>query len=399
MRIAHVTATFPPYQAGTGNVCLAHARELVRRGHTVHVFTAAARSGSGVLQPEVSGGMHVRRLHTPFRAGNAPVMPALAFALRAFDVIHLHYPFVLGAEMVRAASLLNGAPLVLSFHNDLAGRGLRSAIFSLYQRVSCALTVATAARLCVVSRDHYDSSILADSLRRTIESRPEFVVELPNGVDVHHFREVGPAIDFSRYRMPADARIVLFVAALDRAHHFKGLDRLLRAMPWLPPDVRLLIVGDGDLRAGYEQQARRLGIDDRTVFAGRIDHDDLPDFYRSSHVTVLPSTPPESFGLVLIESMACGTPVVASRIPGVRTVVDDGIDGLLVDSADAGALARGIDALLADNDRRKTMGSRGRAKVEARYAWETIGARLEAIYQQTLSQGRRSGHAAYEVRP
>jgi len=399
MRIAHVTATFPPYRAGTGNVCLAQAGELVRRGHTVHVFTAASPSNPDLSPHEVSGGMHVRRLHTLFRAGNAPVIPALATVLRGFDLIHLHYPFVFGAEMARAASALTGTPLILSFHNDLVGRGMRSAIFSLYQRVSSTITVATAARLCAVSMDHYDSSLLAGSLRRTVRRRPDFVVELPNGVDVHHFREQGPAIDLDQYRLPAGAKVILFVAALDRAHHFKGLDRLLRAMPQLPGDVRLLVVGDGDLRAGYEQEARRLGVDDRTMFAGRVDHDDLPAFYRSSHITVLPSTPPESFGLVLIESMACGRPVVASRIPGVRTVVEDGIDGLLVDSADAGALAQGIAALLADDGRRKAMGSRGRAKVEARYAWETIGARLEAIYLQTLSQVRPSGHAAYEVRP
>lgn len=397
MHIAHVTATFPPYRAGTGNVCLAHARELAKRGHTVHVFTATSQSNPDLPRHEVSGGMHVRRLKTPFRIGNAPVIPALAAVLFGFDLIHLHYPFVFGAEMARAAATLAGTPLVLSFHNDLAGRGIRSAIFSWYQRLSSAVTVATAARLCAVSMDHFDSSLLAGSLRRTVRSRPGFVVELPNGVDVHRFSVVGPRIDFDRYGIPADARVVLFVAALDRAHHFKGLDRLLRAMPLLAQDVRLLVVGDGDLRAGYQQQARWLGVDDRTVFAGRVDHDELPVFFRSSHVTVLPSTPPESFGLVLIESMACGTPVVASRIPGVRAVVEDGSDGLLVDSADAEALAQGIAAVIADDDRRRAMGRCGRAKVESCYAWETIGAQLETIYTQVLSQGDRFPRAVQEA--
>lgn len=399
MRIAHVTATFPPYRAGTGNVCLAHARELARRGHTVHVLTALPQSGPELPRCEVIDGVYVRRLRTLLRIGNAPVMPALASALRGFDLIHLHYPFIFGAEMARVSAALTRTPLVLSFHNDLIGRGVRSAIFSLYQRVSGTVTVAGAARLCAVSMDHYGSSRLASSLERTVRTRPGFVVELPNGVDVNLFQEQGPRIDLTRYRIPADARVILFVAALDRAHHFKGLDRLLRAMQLLPGDIRLLVAGDGELRAGYEREARGLGIGDRTSFAGKIDHDNLPAFYRSSHVTVLPSTPPESFGLVLIESMACGTPVVASRIPGVRTVVEDGLDGLLVDSADPQALASAIDAVIAGDERRREMGRRGRDKVVARYAWDKIGARLEAIYAQVLAARGQRRHAPREVHP
>lgn len=401
MRIAHVSATYPPYRAGTGNVCEAQARELARRGHAVHVFTAASPSQPGLAAYEAIDGVHLHRLRPLLQVGNAPVIPALALALRRFDVVHLHYPFVFGAELVRLAAALTRTPLVLSFHNDLIGQGLRGAFFTQYQRASAAVSVATAARLCAVSLDHYHSSHLAASLARPTADRPEFVVELPNGVDIRHFSYPGSRIDFDRYRIPSDARILAFVAALDHAHHFKGLDRLLVAMPRLPQDTWLLVVGDGELRAGYERQARTLGIAERTVFAGRVDHDALPAFYRSSHVTVLPSSPPESFGMVLIESLACGTPVVASRIPGVRTVVEDGGDGLLVDTANPETLAHAITSLLADDDRRSAMGRRGREKVERCYAWESIGARLEAIYTDVLAEQtrRRSSYGAREVQP
>lgn len=380
MRIAHVTATFPPYRGGTGNVCYYNARELAQRGHLVHVFTAAI---PGAPDFEVIEGIHVQRLCTVLQLGNAPVLPGLLRVLRGFDVIHLHYPFILGAELVRIASALYRTPLVVSFHNDLIGDGARALIFSVYQRLSTFLTVSGASRLCAVSLDHYESSRLS----RAFRNRPYFAVELPNGVDTKHFCQTGPGADLhEQYGVPLDARVVLFVAALDRAHHFKGLSRLLLAFQHLPPNVWLLIAGDGDQRANYEREVHRLGLGERTVFVGAVDHQKTPRFFRSADLTVLPSSPPESFGLVLIESLACGTPVVASRIPGIRAVVDHGVDGLLVDANHPTELARAIATILGDANLHDDMGRRGRAKVEMRYSWEQIGDRLEAIYQQLSRQ-------------
>lgn len=384
LRIAHVTATFPPYRGGTGNVCYYNARELARRGHDVQVFTAALPNAAACEAPE---GFIVQRLRPLVQVGNAPVLPGLLESLRGFDVIHLHYPFILGAELVRLASFAYQTPFIVSVHNDLIGDGARARIFSLYQRFSAYVTVRKAACLCAVSLDHYQASRLWQALASQ-QLRAE---ELPNGVDrtlfcpsgpVHHLRE--------RYGIPADAKLLLFVAALDRAHHFKGLGRLLQTLRTLPHNVWLLVIGDGDLRAEYEQQAIALGIADRVVFIGAVDHADTPPFFRLADLTVLPSSPPESFGLVLIESLACGTPVVASNIPGVRTVVDHHRDGLLVDPHNPAALATAIGQILHNDAARQAMGRRGRAKVEARYGWQQIGSRLEAIYLDVLETSRAS---------
>jgi glycosyltransferase involved in cell wall biosynthesis len=381
LRIAHVTATFPPYQGGTGNVCYHNARELARRGHDVHVFTAAML---GVAEQEVCDGFAVHRLRALVRIGNAPLLPGLVSALRGFDIIHLHYPFILGGEMVRLASALYGTPMVVSFHNDLIGNGTRARLFSLYQPLAARLTLRAAAQVCAVSLDHYRSSLL----RRSLSNQRQLVVELPNGVDPDLFCPTGPTGNIREsYGIPRDVKLTLFVAALDSAHYFKGLDRLLQAFQVLPQNVWLLVIGDGDLRSDYEQQAYRLGIMGRTVFAGAIDHQCTPQFFRSADVTVLPSSPPESFGLVLIESLACGTPVVASDIPGVRTVVNHGRDGLLVEANSSTALGEAIRHILSDDGARLKMGKLGRAKIEAYYGWKQIGARLEAIYRNVLSFG------------
>jgi glycosyltransferase involved in cell wall biosynthesis len=378
MRIAHVTATFRPYHAGTGNVCYYNARELVRRGHSVDVFTAAF---PGAPEAETLEGIRVRRLRAVLRVGNAPLLPTLVRSLNGYDLLHLHYPFILGAEMVRLASALSGTPFVVSFHNDLIGEGSRQAVFSLYQRLSACLTVRGASRLCAVSLDHYRSSLLSRSLVR----RRDFAVEVPNGVDVQQFHPLGPGFDLSeRYGGPNNSQPILFIAALDRAHHFKGLDRLLQAMRYLPPEVWLLVVGDGDQRSRFEHEASDLGLEARVVFAGAVTHENTPPLFRGASLTVLPSSPPESFGLVLIESLACGTPVVASDIAGVRTVVNQGVDGLLVDSRNPKTLAGAIERIWNDEPLRQAMGQQGRAKVENRYAWPRVGDRLEGVYLDVL---------------
>jgi glycosyltransferase involved in cell wall biosynthesis len=211
------------------------------------------------------------------------------------------------------------------------------------------------------------------------------VVEVPDGVDSDHFCPEGDSEVRKGYRIPEEAKLILFVSALDRAHHFKRLDLLLQAVSKLPEDCWLLVVGDGDMRHTFEEQAASLGIAGRTVFAGRIDHHDLPSFYRCADLKVLPSSPPESFGLVLVESLACGTPVVASDIPGVRTVVDEGQDGFLVQSENLQALVTGLQSMLAISpEKRQRMGLAGRRKVEARYTWRGIVEQLLDLYETLL---------------
>jgi glycosyltransferase involved in cell wall biosynthesis len=389
LRIAHVTATFPPYYGGAGTVCYHNARELARLSHEVHVFTAAM--GKAPVH-ELLDGFMVHRLPALFRIGNMPVLPSLPFALRGFDIVHLHYPFILGAEMVRLATALSRTPLIVSFHNDLIGEGLRARIFKLYQNLSAHLVIKNAARLCVLSHDHFEYS----RLRRSLVDSNMKIVELPNGVDLSLFHPLDTDnLVRSKYGIPETVKHVLFVAALDRAHHFKGLGDLLQAVQTLSADVWLLVVGDGDLRKEYERQAYELGISNRVIFTGAIQHEDLPLYFRSADVTVLPSSQTESFGLVLIESLACGTPVIASSLPGVRTVVNHGSDGLLVAPNDPLVLAEAILTILKDELLRQAMGRRGRDKVEERYGWEQIGLRIEKIYGHVLEGNETSWESAH----
>ena len=384
MRIAQVTATFPPYLGGTGLVSFYQTRELAKRGHTVTVYTAG-RTGmpSDNDLPRVT----VHHLRPLFQMGNAPFLPGL-LALADADVIHLHHPFIFGAEMVRAISQLRGIPYVLTHHNDLIGVGARRHLFNIYSALSSSLVFSGARKYAAISLDHALSCRMAPLFR----ARRDDVFEVPNGVDVDSFR---PGLDGGSIRrnhgVPEGAAVVMFVGALDRAHSFKGVTHLVEAFSRLAERrTVLVIVGDGELRADFSRLTVRLGVADRVCFACAVPHTQLPPYYAAADVLVLPSYPPESFGLVLLEAMACGKPVIASNLPGVRKVVSDGQDGLLVRPADADDLVEKIGMLLDDPQRRREMGERGRAKVEAKYAWPKVIDKLEAVYDLVLEEGARA---------
>jgi glycosyltransferase involved in cell wall biosynthesis len=382
LRIAHVTATFPPYRGGTGNVCYHNARELARRGHDVHVFTAAVPGAAGIEQRD---GITIHRLRPLLRVGNAPILPGLLWNLRRFDIIHLHYPFF-GGEITTLAAQINHTPLVITYHQDVLLHGVLGMVERILRLTVGRMTLRAAARLLFTSQDYGHASYV----RPLLAGREARIDELPNGVDTRTFKPGPASADLrERYRFCPTDQVALLVAGLDQAHYFKGVDIFLQALAQLPPSIKGVVVGDGDLRASYEDIARTLGLSDRISFAGRVSDDELPHYYRLADLTVLPSvTMGEAFGLVLVESLASGKPVVASNLPGVRTVVQHERDGLLVEPRNPAALADAIGRVLHDRHQRQNMGQVGRLKVEYTYDWRKIGGRLEAIYRQVLSDDR-----------
>lgn len=384
MRIAHVTATFPPHYSGTGIVCYHQALGLARLGHTVTVFTADYSLGDTDDPAEIA----VHRLPALFRCGNAPFLPGL-LNLAPFDVLHLHYPFYFGSEMVFLKSFVSNLKYVVTYHQDVLFAGRLHVLDRLHHHLLGGRILSRASKVLASSWDYARASRIENLLR----TRPGAVDVLPNGVDAQRFH---PDVDGSglraEYAKPG-GRVVLFVGALDRAHFFKGIAILLQALSRLQDrDIRLLVVGDGDLRPEYEQQAARWGLRQQVTFCGRVSDEALPAYYACSDLLVLPSTTMgEAFGVVLLEAMASGRPVVASNLPGVRSLVSDGEDGLLVEPGDVGDLADKMRMLLDDTQRRCEMGERGRNKVEATYDWSRIIPRLAQVYEKVMGCGNITG--------
>jgi len=378
VRIAHVTATFPPYRGGTGNVAWHQARELARLGHEVHVFTCSA-GGPSIAPTNV----HVHRLRPRVRLGNAPVLPGLVAALRGFSVIHVHHPFFFGGEQAWLATRIHGTPYVVTYQHDVQLAAPLGWVPPLHWWLVGKRVVAGADTLLFSTRDYARSSraaALADAAH---------TYELANGVDLARFHTGVAGGDVRRlHGIDPKQSLVLFVANLDRAHYFKGLAVLLHAVSWIAGgDLRVIVVGDGDLRRVYERQARQLGLVDRVLFVGSIADSSLPAYFAAADMLVLPSlTRSEAFGLVLLEAMASGTPVIASDLPGVRAVVRRCGGGLLVPPGRADALAAAIETLARDPALRADLAAHGRTVASSEYSWTVIGARLEAFYRDVLAR-------------
>ena len=384
MRVAHISATFPPYYAGTGNACFHQARCLAARGHEVAVYTAS-HPGTPV-DPE---GVAVHRLEPVVRVGNAPLLPRLACIPR-FDVIHLFQPFIFGAELAVLRSVTARTPLVSSFQNELAAPGVKGALFRAYNATASRLALARSARLTVLSLDHARS---VPALSRELARRPEAFVPTPNGVDVEAFRPADDAGARASLRLAPEATVAMFCARLDAAHEFKRLDLLLRALAEAEsPELHLLVVGGGELEPRFRRLAGELGIGGRVVFAGERRHHELPETYRAADFLVLPSDSVESFGIVVVEAFASGLPVIASALPGVRELVSDGTDGMLVEPGELPSLVRALLAMASlEPDRRRQMGAAGREKAVARYTWERSAEILEGAYLAAREESPAAG--------
>ena len=188
--------------------------------------------------------------------------------------------------------------------------------------------------------------------------------------------------------MTAATPTILFVGGMDQAHHFKGVTVLLEALLLIKKSglmVQAIFVGDGTLRESYTERARGMGLADAVRFVGSASESELPFMYNAADLLVLPSTTKgEAFGMVLLEAMASGVPVVASDLPGVRTVAAEG--GILVEPNNPHDLAEAIYGYFANGNDRTGWGERVRTLVQQKYAWDPLIIQLENIYAKAQEQ-------------
>jgi glycosyltransferase involved in cell wall biosynthesis len=376
MRIAHLSATFPPYYAGSGNACYYQAEALAERGHHVEVFTAAYHG-----EPDDPRGVITHRYAARLRLGNAPFIPQLAL-VDGFDVIHLHQPFIFGAEAALAASARTGIPLVSSYHNELQADGVKGLLFAGYDRVVTRAALRRSARLTVLSMEHArHAPLLAAELAR----RPGAFAPVPNGVDFETFAPGREPELRAELGLPEHATIAAFCAKLDAAHLTKRPDLAIEATARVP-ELTLLMVGGGPLLERYRALAVDHGVADRVVFAGDRTHREVARCLRAADLLVMPSTL-ESFGIVQLEAMACGLPVVIADVAGARGVSRDGVHGVHVVPGDLDDLTRALRGLVdAGPARRRQMGEAAHTHVVAHYSWGRCAELLEDAYRAAVGR-------------
>ncbi len=350
------------------------ARELGRSGHEVQVL--APHSPSRESQ---DADLHVplgRSVPLPSGGSIARVSlswwlyPKVRALLRKeqFDVIHLHEPMapILPLCVLEFSDSVNVGTFHASYARQHLYRITHPIIKRWQQRLHGNIAVSPAARRYVNNAFPGDYEII------------------PNGIDFKHFStDVAPMPQYQ------DGKInILFVGRLEKR---KGLRYLLEAygkLKWDLPNIRLIVVGPGNPDKESYRVMSSQNLQD-VEFVGRVSYDDLPRYYASADIFCSPATGAESFGIVLLEAMSAGKPVVASDIEGFRGVMTHGEQGLLVPKKDSNALAEALGMLARDPELRRKLGGNGNRLAEE-YRWEVVAGRVEAYYNTCLKAANGS---------
>jgi len=284
-----------------------------------------------------------------------------------FDVVHVHEPLMplLPIQFLRFSDAVN----VGTFHAAREGGNrlysyTRRLLRRWYRKLDGKIAVSPAAAALVSRyfRGYYNI--------------------IPNGVDVQRFGcPVDPLPEFMD-----GLRNILFLGRFEKR---KGLSYLLRAFPAVKremPNTRLIIAGDGRSRPRYERYVRRAHMQD-VVFTGYLPDEDLPRYQQTADIYCSPATGNESAGIVLLEAIAAGRPIVASNIEGYASVITHGVEGLLVLPKDAEALSHALVHLLADDALRERMGELGRQRAEE-FSWERVSQRILSYYERLIHERR-----------
>lgn len=231
---------------------------------------------------------------------------------------------------------------------------------------------------------------------RTLVSEKGNIEIIPCGTDIRRFGSVSPSKARLRLGLPKHSLVVMYVGRFDRR---KGIETLVRAMsrsifPGLA-DIRLIIAGgstpgnsDGIERDRIEKIVDELGMRDYTLFPGQVDHETLKYYYAAANVCVVPSHY-EPFGLVAIEAMASGTPVVASNVGGLKYTVVHEKTGLLCPAKDDVAFAEAIDRILSKPHWRMELGKAARKRVENYFTWHGVANQLDELYLSLLKEANQ----------
>ncbi len=376
MKIGLVSPYDWSYPGGVRDHVWHLANEFITMGHDVRIM-APASGPKGKLTEKYIYKMGWTT-PIPINGSIARIMldPSLALRVRRvlqrehFDVIHVHEPLVPGLS--QAVLRCSRTVTVGTFHassypsiystSNLAYASTYPFLRPLFRRLAGCIAVSTAA-LQFVSRYF-----------------PADYRVIPNGVNLEHFSpQVAPLPQFMDGKQN-----ILFVGRFEKR---KGAKYLLRAIPYIRerfPQTRFLLVGEGRLRRGFQQFVERQGWQD-VVFTGYVSDKDLPRYFASAHVFCAPATGGESMGIVLLEAMASGKPVVASNISGYDTVVSHGVDGLLTTPRQSEELAWAIGYLLEHEPLRQQFIHAGLQKARE-YAWTHVAQHIMDYYNELLNE-------------
>lgn len=381
MRILHLYKAYPPVIGGIENTVALLAEAQAAAGHQVMVVVSSPDRRTRV---ESLRGVTVVRVGRLLELASTPLCPTLPWRLlgQRADIAHLHSPY----PPAEVANWLCGRTrrTVITWHSDVVRQ---QRILRLYQPL-LRRVLQRADRIFPTSEAYLRRSVHLTPVRHRCRV-------IPLGIDLEPFLRPEPS-RAARFRLawsgaasgsaPAAARpVVLFVG---RLRAYKGLPYLLEALRGL--EANGVIAGDGPEGARLQREVRRLGLQDRVHFVGHLPQAQLPAAYQAADVFVLPShLPSEAFGLVQVEAMASGLPVVCTELgTGTSEVNRHEETGLVVPPADPAALAAALEHLLADEARRHRLGTAARRRAQQQFAAPVYVARTQRAYEEALDSPR-----------
>ena len=377
LRVLHVGKYYPPYHGGMETHLHALCTSL---RDEVDLEVLVANDGRDTVREEVDG-VRVTRLGTRARLASTPFTPGLTEAIRRSDadIVHLHFPHPTGIVAWLASG--HRGRFVITYHSDVVRQRVLGALFApLLDRA-----LARADAIVCTSPQYVASSV---ALARHVDR----CHVLPFGVETDRLLRVDDA-EVQRIRARYGPRLVL---AVGRLVPYKGFTYLVRAMREV--NARLVIVGVGPERAALEREIRELGVAERVTLVGAVPS--LAPWLHAADVFALPSVQrSEAFGLVQVEAMVCGKPVINTALDsGVPYVSVDGETGLTVAPRDAAALAGALDTLLADAALRVRLGEAGRARAARLFSVEAMARETLALYAGLMRAQRGAPRMAVAAR-
>ena len=377
MKIALVSPYDFAYPGGVVNHIMSLGSHLAQMGHEVK-FIAPASSPITTLGDRFIHIGKPRAIPVSGSVARVTISPWLSTKIdemlekEKFDIVHLHEPLMpmLCTTVLRMSRTAN----VGTFH-AFNGKG-----YSIAKPFGPILFKRWFSKL--------DGHVAVSKPAKKFVNKyfPADYNVIPNGIDTRHFSPNVAPIDEL-----CDGKLnILFVGRLEKR---KGADYLLKAYEQVKRDIpnsRLIIVGPGTrLRGKYEKQVKKHSLKD-VVFVGYTNYEELPRYYKTADVFCAPATGWESFGIVLLEAMAVGKPIVASNIDGYASILTHGAEGLLVPPKDEKSLAQALTSLLNDEELRQKMGAKGILKAKE-FDWENVARRVEALYSKVLSESQKRG--------
>lgn len=376
MKIANIACAWPPYAGGMARAAQ-QIGNILATEHQVENFTPA-------------------QLRPWLKYGHGALLPQLLWRLKKFDYIYLHYPFFGSAEIVYLFKIFHRhrPKLIIHYHMDVKSSSLATALLSWPGRLAQAGLFKRADLIVSASLDYVKNG----TLKNYYQKYPHKFREIPFGLDLKKFQpklinrptdnqllaQAQKIIHYVNDKFIKRQRLnLLFVGGLDKAHYFKGLPVLLTALSGLETkNWRLKIIGQGDRKIEYEQLAENLGLSAQINFSGPCSEEELIRSYQEADCLILPSiNRNEAFGLVLIEALACGTPVIASDLPGVRRVFNNYETGLLVEPGSISDLTSKLNFILKHEEERQKMAQAARIWAEKNYDLKDMNNKLLRLFQ------------------